>query len=77
MNKILRLIIKAIANLSILGLFQTFFHMYFVYNIDLFKDYLYSFGEPIIVVFGFLQIIIAWFALSLWILTKDWTPYLK
>jgi len=77
LNNFLRISAKIICSISIVGVFQGFFHWFIINNLEIIKDYLLSFGSDKILILGFMQLIIAFYAISFNLLFKDWLPFWK
>lgn len=73
-NNSIRIFCKVVSSISIVGVYQMFFHWFVLRNMDEIFIYLQSFGKPIIVVLGLTQLIIFHYIVSIKLLFRDWFP---
>jgi len=71
----LRVFVKVICSISIVGVYQSLVHWFILSNIQTITDYLSSFGKPRIIVIGLLMIVITHYVFSFNLLFKDWLPF--
>lgn len=73
----MKFIIKVLANLAVFGTYQLLCHYLFVTHMDSIQKYLYSFDSNLVVVISLLNLIVGYWVIGIYLLVKDWTPYLK
>ena len=72
-----RIAMKVISSISIVGVYQMFFHWFILRNINEIFSYLQGFKKPIILVLGLTQLIIFHYIVSIKLLFRDWFPNWK